>query len=43
MPNDWNRADAERIFGGPVSAMENVISLENGKLRRVYIDIESLA
>lgn len=34
VPNDWNRVDAERIFGGQVGAMENVISLENGKLLR---------
>jgi len=32
VPNDWNRADAARIFGGPVGALDNVISLESGKL-----------
>lgn len=36
-PNDWNRADAARIFGAPVTALENIISLENGKLiRAIY-------
>lgn len=34
VPNDWNGVDAERIFGGPVGAMANVISLESGKLLR---------
>jgi hypothetical protein len=32
VPNDWNRVDAERIFGGKVGAVDDVISLENGKL-----------
>jgi hypothetical protein len=34
VPNDWNRADAERIFGGQVRAIDDVISVENGKLIR---------
>ena len=34
VPNDWNRTDAARIFGGPVGAIDNVISLDNGKLVR---------
>jgi hypothetical protein len=34
VPNDWNRVDAERIFGGQVGALDNVISLESGKLLR---------
>ncbi|NGZ84921.1 hypothetical protein [Duganella aceris] len=29
VPNDWNRADAARIFGGPVGAVDNVISLDD--------------
>lgn len=34
MPNDSNRADAASIFGGPVGVLENMISLESGKLLR---------
>lgn len=34
VPNDWNRADAARIFDGPVGVLENMISLESGKLPR---------
>lgn len=34
VPNDWNRADAAKIFGGPVGVLENMISLESDKLLR---------
>ena len=34
VPNDWNRIDAERIFGEKVDAIDDVVSLENGKLIR---------
>lgn len=34
VPNDWNRMDAARIFGGTVTAMNNVFSVESGRLIR---------
>lgn len=34
VPNDWNRQDAARIFGGQVRPMNNVFSLESRRLIR---------